>query len=55
MKESVGISPFMYPCPVVAVGTNAEGKPNLMTVAWTGVVNSNRQYFNFRAQGNLQL
>ena len=42
MKESVGRSPFMYPCPVVAVGTyNAEGKPNLMTVAWTGVVNGN--------------
>ncbi|NLM45579.1 MAG: flavin reductase family protein [Firmicutes bacterium] len=39
MKESVGTSTFMYPCPLVAVGTyDAAGKPNVMTVAWTGVV-----------------
>ncbi|MCR3921234.1 MAG: flavin reductase family protein [Firmicutes bacterium] len=40
MKESVGAKTFMYPCPAVAVGTyDAQDKPNIMVVAWTGVVN----------------
>ena len=42
MKESLGAKVFMYPCPVVAVGTyDAQDKPNIMAVAWTGVVNGN--------------
>ncbi|NLZ93998.1 MAG: flavin reductase family protein [Firmicutes bacterium] len=40
MKESIGAKTFLYPCPAVAVGTyDANGKPNMMAVAWTGVVN----------------
>lgn len=42
MKKSFGTKILMYPCPAVAVGTyDEEGKPNLMAVAWSGVVNGN--------------
>lgn len=42
MKESIGSKTFLYPCPAVGVGTyDAQGKPNVMAVAWTGVVNGN--------------
>jgi flavin reductase (DIM6/NTAB) family NADH-FMN oxidoreductase RutF len=36
-KESIGARPFMTPMPAVLVGANVHGKPNYMTVAWTGV------------------
>jgi flavin reductase (DIM6/NTAB) family NADH-FMN oxidoreductase RutF len=38
MKKSLGPKPILYPHPVVLVGTyNAQGKPNIMTVSWTGI------------------
>jgi flavin reductase (DIM6/NTAB) family NADH-FMN oxidoreductase RutF len=36
-KVALGPRPFMIPMPTVVVGANVDGKPNFMTVAWTGV------------------
>ncbi|MDW7651960.1 MAG: flavin reductase family protein [Bacillota bacterium] len=41
MKKSLGAKALLCPCPVVLVGTyDSEDKPNIMTAAWCGVVNS---------------
>jgi flavin reductase (DIM6/NTAB) family NADH-FMN oxidoreductase RutF len=41
MKESVGAKTLATPAPVWMVGTyDAAGKPNIMTVAWGGICNS---------------
>jgi len=41
MKKSVGNREKLFPCPVWVIGTyDTEGKPNLMTVAWGGIVSS---------------
>lgn len=38
MKTSLGAKPFVYPTPVFVVGTyDADGRPNVMTVAWGGI------------------
>ena len=38
MKKSLGPGTWLYPTPVFAVGTyDAEGRPNVMTVAWGGI------------------
>ena len=38
MKKSIGAKTFMYPTPVLVVGTYAaDGAPNVMTAAWGGV------------------
>lgn len=38
MKKSLGAKPIAYPTPVFLVGTyDAEGTPNIMTVAWGGI------------------
>lgn len=38
MKTSVGAKTLVYPNPVFVVGTyDAQGKPNIMTVAWGGI------------------
>ena len=38
MKKSLGAKTIVYPCPVLIVGTyDANGKPNVMTVAWGGI------------------
>ena len=38
MKKSIGAETIIYPTPVLVVGTyDAEGKPNVMTVAWGGI------------------
>ena len=38
MKKSLGAKPIVCPTPVFVVGTyDAEGKPNMMTVAWGGI------------------
>jgi flavin reductase (DIM6/NTAB) family NADH-FMN oxidoreductase RutF len=38
MKKSIGAKTIVYPTPVFIVGTyNADGKPNIMTVAWGGI------------------
>ncbi|MBN1319246.1 MAG: flavin reductase family protein [Thermoleophilia bacterium] len=38
MKTSLGPKPMAYPAPVYVVGTyDAEGRPNVMTVAWGGI------------------
>jgi flavin reductase (DIM6/NTAB) family NADH-FMN oxidoreductase RutF len=42
MKKSVGCKTYLHPAPVVVVGTYDENnKPNIMTAAWSGIVNSN--------------
>lgn len=41
MKRSLGSRTLLYPTPVLVVGTYDEaGRPNVMTAAWGGVVNS---------------
>lgn len=41
MKQSLGSSTLLFPTPVLLVGTyDKDGKPNLMTVAWAGICNS---------------
>jgi len=38
MKKSIGINTLAYPNPVWCVGSyDAEGKPNIMTIAWGGI------------------
>jgi len=38
MKKSLGPQTFVYPHPVLLVGTyDGEGRPNLMTAAWGGI------------------
>lgn len=42
MKKSVGAKTFIYPTPVLIVGTYDEaGKPNVMNAAWGGINCSN--------------
>ena len=36
-KVSFAFKPYMTVMPAVLVGANVDGKPNFMTVAWTGV------------------
>ncbi|MCU0571596.1 MAG: flavin reductase family protein [Syntrophobacteraceae bacterium] len=38
-KQSLGSNAFLYPMPVVLVGTLVDGKPNFMTVGWVSRVN----------------
>lgn len=41
MKKSVGSNTYIFPLPSVVVGTyDNDNKPNMMTAAWTGIVNS---------------
>jgi flavin reductase (DIM6/NTAB) family NADH-FMN oxidoreductase RutF len=41
MKKSLGAKPLAFPSPAWLVGTyDAEGKPNIMTAAWAGVLAS---------------
>jgi flavin reductase (DIM6/NTAB) family NADH-FMN oxidoreductase RutF len=39
-KIALGPSPLIYPTPALMIGANVAGKPNFMTAAWCGVVNS---------------
>ncbi len=40
-KRSLGAEPFLYPLPVLLVGTyDGQGKPNLMNAAWGGICGS---------------
>ena len=42
MKKSLGAKTFLFPTPVLLVGTyDQQGKPNLMTAAWAGICCSN--------------
>ena len=38
-KIPLGPRPLLYPMPTVLVGSNVDGKPNFMAVAWCGIVN----------------
>ncbi len=38
-----GPQTWIYPMPVILVGANVDGKPNLMTVAWCAVASSEPQ------------
>lgn len=41
MKVSAGAKPLVFPLPVWCIGTyDADGKPNVMTVAWSGICSS---------------
>lgn len=40
-KKKLGNQPFLYPYPVVLVGTEVEGKANFLAIAFCGVVNMN--------------
>jgi flavin reductase (DIM6/NTAB) family NADH-FMN oxidoreductase RutF len=40
-KKPLGNKPSLYPMPVTIVGANVENKPNFMTIAFIGAVNSN--------------
>lgn len=47
MKKSVGAKPLIYPQPVLLVATyDQEGQPDIMNVAYGGIVNSNRLQIN---------
>ena len=39
-KVALGPKTFLYPTPAVMVGAVIGGKPNFMTAAWCGIVNS---------------
>ncbi len=39
-KVTMGPQTLMYPMPATLVGANVNNKPNFMTVAWCGIVNS---------------
>ena len=36
-KVKMGPQPLLYPMPALLVGANVGGKPNFMTVAWSGI------------------
>lgn len=39
MRKNLGARPYLYPCPVLILGTYDEnGKPNAMNAAWGGIV-----------------
>ena len=40
-KTLMGPKTLLYPTPSVIIGAHVDGKPNFMTAAWCGVVNSN--------------
>lgn len=40
-KKKLGNRPFLYPYPVVLVGTEVEGKANFLAIAFCGIVNMN--------------
>lgn len=49
MKETFKAGNMLYPLPAVLVSTrDADGKDNLMTVAWTGTVCTIRRCFTYR-------
>lgn len=39
-KVHLGRKPLIYPTPALLIGAKVAGKPNFMTAAWSGVVNS---------------
>lgn len=39
-KVALGPQTLLYPMPALLVGSNVDGKPNFMTVAWGGIANS---------------
>ncbi len=42
MRKNFGAKSFLYPQPVMIIGTyDSEGKPNAMNAAWGGIVGSN--------------
>jgi len=39
-KITMGPETLIYPMPAFLIGANVDGKPNFMTAAWSGIVNS---------------
>ena len=39
-KITMGPQTLIYPMPAFLIGANVDGKPNFMTAAWSGIVNS---------------
>lgn len=43
MRKNLGVKPYMFPQPVLIIGTyDKEGKPNAMNAAWGGIVDTNQ-------------
>ena len=43
MRKNFGVKPWVYPQPVLMIGTyDADGKPNLMNAAWGGQYDANQ-------------
>ena len=38
-KVNLGVNAFLYPMPMVLVGTKVAGRANFMAVAWATLVN----------------
>jgi len=45
-KIRIGPQPIIYPMPTLLVGTNVNGKPNFMAVAWSGIANDSPPVIN---------
>jgi len=51
-KVALGPATLIYPTPALLIGANVAGKPNFMTAAWCGVVNSKPPMISVSLQHN---
>lgn len=43
MRKNLGVKPYLFPQPVMILGTyDKDGKPNAMNAAWGGIVDTNQ-------------
>lgn len=43
MRKNLGVKPYLFPQPVMIIGTyDQEGRPNAMNAAWGGIVDTNQ-------------
>lgn len=55
MRKNFGAKPFLYPQPVMILGTYDEnGKANAMNAAWGGIVGANEIIVDLSAHLSLQ-
>ena len=48
MRKNFGAKPYLYPQPVMIIGTYDEnGKPNAMNAAWGGIDWQRRNHYRF--------
>lgn len=43
-KEKIAVKPFLFPMPIVIVGTKIDNKPNYMTASFVGIMNYDPLY-----------